>query len=131
MSQTHFHRLEPLSIEELCQLEEEKECHAVITRAQGKKESEERVGQCAIEEKDGTFLRKGQYDLVFHLVPYEQNTLRDKITNKFGIVNFAIEFHKYQNWQYYRLISNQFSNRNNINDTQTCIQDSLLFMLII
>lgn len=117
-------RLEPLSIEEVIEIDKGKECHAV-TRAQRNKEIISKTKKLIIEEKDGTILRKNNYDMIFHLIPIETNTLRNNISDKFGIVKFDSNFRKIQNSQYYRLISNQFSSERNKNETMKCINEIL------
>lgn len=121
-------RLEPLSIEEIIEIDNAKKCHA-ITRAQRAKEFEKGVKKLVVEEKDGTILTKLHFDLIFHLIPTESDTLREKISNKYGIVKFDTNFKKIQKYQYFRLISNQFSSERNKNETQKCINEILQICL--
>lgn len=118
-------RIEPLSIEEMIEIDKKKENFAVITRGQAQRENELKVKRIIVEEKEGTILRKINYDLVFHLIPKEPSLLREKIMNKFGVVAFHEHFLKTRNWHYYKLISNQFANRQNTNDTLKCINEIL------
>lgn len=118
-------RLEPLSIEEVVEIDEEKECHAVVTRAKRKEEVDTKLREFVVEEKDGTILRKGHFDLLFHLIPVENDILRKRISDKYGIVKFDTDFKKIQNNQYYRLISNQFANKSNTTETHKCIKEIL------
>lgn len=78
-----------------------------------------------IDEKDGTILSSRNYDLVFHLVPLETNTLKNKLINKFGISKISNEWKIHNKNHYMREISNQFSSRQNADNTITCINEIL------
>lgn len=112
-------RIEPLTVEEMLDIEEKKAAFAVVTRGQKIKATKE----FDIEEKYGTLLRKSDYDLVFHLIPFESDTLKNKISNKFGIVAKNVTFYKVSNVHYYRMISNQFASQLAVNETKYCIND--------
>lgn len=81
-------RIEPLSIEEIVNIENKKETCLVLTRAQVKNETEKSTDNVnySIEERNGTVLNRRGFDLVFHLLPPENDTLKDKIMDKFGII---------------------------------------------
>lgn len=97
------------------------QCYA-ITRQQAKKEAEKPLTN-TIEEKYGTILHKRNFDLIFHIIPTENNTLRDKIINKFGITQFSNTWHYFQNYNYAIIISNQFSRH--IDETTKCSTEML------
>lgn len=80
--------------------------------------------QCIIEEKNGTILGKGNFNLIFHLVPLENDVLKEKLMNKFGISRFSEKSHIFNGIHYIPTISNQFSNTNNETNTKKCIEDS-------
>lgn len=117
-------RVEPLSIEEIIEIDKAEECY-VLTRAQTTKEKTEKVDKLIIEEKSGTILRKGNFDIIFHLIPIESDDLKNRIMDKYGIIKFNNTFNKIQNGQYYRLISNQFANKQNNGETIKCINEIL------
>ena len=116
---------EPLSIEELIEIERDAKNHAVVTRDQDKKDQDMKSKKLYIEEKSGTVLRRGHFDLIFHLIPKESDVLKERIINKFGISNFTEKFHRIHGGHYYRMISNQFANHQNRNETQNCINSIL------
>lgn len=49
--------------------------------------------------------------------------------DKFGIDKFSQTFHKLQNSQYHRLISNQFSGINERNETKKCINEMMMIVI--
>lgn len=116
-------RIEPLSISEIIDKES---CYA-LTRAQVKKDLNQTVGtkDFIIEEKVGTLLNKKGFDLVFYIVPSENDDLKEKLMNKFGTTIFKNTWHKIHDYQYAITISNQFSNKQNTFSTQNCIQEML------
>lgn len=116
-------RIEPLSISEII---EKESCHA-LTRAQVRKELNQTVGtkDYIVEERLGTLLNKRGFDLVFHVLPSENDDLKEKLMNKFGTTVFKNSWHKIHDHQYAITISNQFSNKQNTFLTQNCIQEML------
>lgn len=62
-------------------------------------------------------------DLIFHLIPTENDILKNKITDKFGTMNFTNEFRKISSKQYARLISNQFANSSMNDITIKCVKE--------
>lgn len=54
----------------------------------------------SIEEKNGTILTKRNFDLVFHLVPLENDILKNKITDRFGIIDIPSTFCKIDKTHY-------------------------------
>lgn len=44
-----------------------------------------------MEERDGIILNNRNFDLIFHLVPIENDILKVKLMNKFGIIRFSSE----------------------------------------
>lgn len=111
-------RLEPLSIQEILEINDNKNkmiaTNTPITDI-----------KYFIEERNKTILNKKDFDLLFHLIPTESDTLKDKIVNKLGTDNFTQEFRKFGGHNYIRYISNQFSNRNNAEETKNCIDEIL------
>lgn len=71
----------------------------------------------------GTILNKGNYDLIFHLIPSENDTLKNKLMNKMGVINFSETFKKIAPNQFMITISNQFANKQNQTLTTECIND--------
>lgn len=61
-------RIEPLTINELLEMNKSKEIFA-ITRAQAKRPEPTRDLMYTVEERDGTILNKRNFDLIFHLIP--------------------------------------------------------------
>lgn len=116
-------RIEPLTIEEMLEIEKKQSCFA-LTRSKAAEELKKGLinVKYAIEERNGTILNKRGFDLIFHLIPTENDTLKSKIMNKFGITRFSNEFSKFQSIHYVRTISNQFANKQNMNSTQSCIE---------
>lgn len=116
-------RIEPLSISEII---EKESCYA-LTRAQVKKDLNQTIGtkDYIIEEKTGIILNKRGYDLIFYIVPSENDDLKEKLMNKFGTTVFKNSWHKIHDHQYAITISNQFSNKQNTFTTQNCIQELL------
>lgn len=78
-----------------------------------------------IGEQNGTIMNKRSYDLIFHLVPLENDVLKNKLMDKFAITKLTNEFRLVNTCHYIRLISNQFSNTKNYNSTQDCIRNIL------
>lgn len=118
-------RIEPLTIDEMLDInKEEKQCH-VLTRNQARNELNKPPNDTdfIIEERNGTVLNKRGFDLIFHLVPLENDTLKNKIMNKFGTTVFDKYFKKINNYNYVCLISNQFSHREKCYSTYNCITE--------
>lgn len=86
-------------------LEAEKHRVNVVTRNQAKTASDDRI-QYTIEEKEGTILNKRNFDLIFHLVPTENDELKTRLMNKFGMTGFSRDFKLVNNCHYICLISN-------------------------
>lgn len=144
---------EPLSIEETLDLENKKVCAITRSRAHDNKSdeinvnhqnvdinnnasekhsehcTENDVSNYSIEEKSGTLLRKGEYDLVFFLVPMENDVLKNKLTDKFGIMNIKREFHSVGKHLHAISISNQFANAINETNTKRCIDEIMRISL--
>lgn len=120
-------RLEPLTIEEILEINKKQENCFALTRAQARKEIDDLTNNVkyAIEEKNDTILTKRNFDLIFHFVPTENDTLKHKLINKFAFTNFPIEWHNFAKFHYVCSISNQFSNRENANVTQKRITEIL------
>lgn len=68
-------RIRPLSIEEMLEMEEKKQ-HFAITRNQAKMKLDASNGSI-LDERNGTILRKAEFDLIFHLIP-ENNIFNRK-----------------------------------------------------
>lgn len=120
-------RLEPLTIEEMLEANKRTgECF-VLTRAQIRKELDDvnESKQFSIDEKPGTILNKRSFDLIFHFVPRENEILKTKIMNKFGLTTFTHNWYKFNNCHYVLLISNQFSHREIAHKTKTNIIKTL------
>ena len=60
---------------------------------------------------------KRGYDLIFHLIPKENDVLKNRLIDKYGIINFDEKFKKFNQFHYAKMISNQFANRQNGNET--------------
>lgn len=119
-------RIKPISIQEALEIEGGKQEINTLTRAQAKRELEKAPSDgTTIEERDGTILNKRGFELIFHLIPTENEYLRNKLINKFGITNFSPQWNNFQGFHFARTISNQFSHINNINETNKCISDIL------
>lgn len=114
-------RIEPLTLEEM--LEREKIINA-MTRGMTK-QTLSGSSTFQIEELSGTILNKRSYDLVFHLVPIENDTLKNKLMNKFGITKFSNKFKVANRIHHFCAISNQFANSQNSESTQKCIESIL------
>lgn len=120
-------RIEPITIEQMLEIEnKEKSCH-VLTREQAKREIEQSKTNvyCTVEEKTGTILNKRGFDILFHVLPIENDDLKEKLMNKFGVTTFRDEWHNFQKINYAIVISNQFSSRQNQNKTLACIKGML------
>lgn len=118
-------RITPMSIEEMLEEEKTKDIaiNAIQTRGLINRENEK--SEYFVEERDGTILNRKNYNLVFHLIPIENDELKEKIMNKFGITNFSSKFECFNKIHYYRLISNQYSSRENSDKTLNCIKEIL------
>lgn len=123
-------RIKPISIEEMLEKEKgneilnEEKCF-VQTRGQVQKDIDKalEIPEFKVEERDGTLLNKRGFDLIFYLVPSENDRLKESIMNKYGITNFTDNFHNFNRYHYVKLISNQFANRNNEDSTLKCINE--------
>lgn len=115
-------RIEPLSIEEMLAMERKTTEINALTRAQARNELDKsnNIG-FTFDERDGTILNKNNFDLIFHLIPTENNALRDKLINKFGITQFSNDWTKFKNCHFAILISNQFSRTDNLKQLISCI----------
>lgn len=104
----------------------EKSCH-VLTREQAKREIEQSKTNvyCTVEEKTGTILNKRGFDILFHVLPIENDDLKEKLMNKFGVTTFRDKWHNFQRINYAIVISNQFSSRQNQNKTLECVKGML------
>lgn len=109
-------RIEPISIDEMLKLNKEQGCHA-ITRSRKENLVQANDQSDCIDERDGTVLSSRNYDLIFHLVPTETDTLKNRLVNKFGISKISNEWKLHNKTHYIREISNQFSSRQNANET--------------
>lgn len=138
---------EPLSIEETLDLENKKICAITRSMAHDKTSTENNddhpsvvmnnnntenqsaiegnnaISKYFIEEKSGTLLRKGDFNLVFFLVPIENDVLKNKLTDKFGVMNIKREFHSIGKHLHAITISNQFANAMNETNTKLCIDE--------
>lgn len=101
----------------------------VTTRQRAQEESinNDKAAKYIIEEKNGTILNKYNYDLLFHLIPIENDELKNKLMNKFGIANFMGKWQKYGKIHYMYRTSNQFANARNTQKTQDCIENILKY----
>lgn len=99
-----------------------KQDHFVVNRSRARDNTIDTNIKYTVEERLGTILRKRDFDYLFHLIPIENDILKNKIINKFGIIKFSDTFKKFSNYNYAIAISNQFSNKQNINNTHNCIQ---------
>lgn len=115
-------RIEPLSINEMLEANRAMEIHAV-TRAQSNRENITRDLMYTVEEKDGIILNKRNYDLIFYLIPEENDNLKIKLMDKFGITIFSKEWKIHNKSHYYKIISNQFANRQNKMSTEDTINE--------
>lgn len=114
-------RIRPLSIDEMLELEKTEKHFAVSQNGM----SLDRDMHFSIEERDGTILRKGNFDLIFHLIPRENDILKTKLIDKFGIIQFSNVFQRFHKHHFARLISNQFASSQNSSDTIECIKHIL------
>lgn len=119
-------RIEPLTINEMLKINQEREIFA-ITRAQSNQNNAPENLRYTIEEKDGIILNKRNQDLIFHLIPEENNSLKNKLMDKFGITVFSKDWKIYNKVHFYKIISNQFANRQNEKTTGECIKEILNF----
>lgn len=119
-------RIEPISIEEAIEIENRKSQVHALTRAQAKRElTQSGQNDYSLEERDGTILNKRGFDILFYLIPVENNTLRDKLINKFGISNFSNQWNSFNHIHFAKTISNQFSHVSNATNTQKCVSEIL------
>lgn len=117
-------RMEPLSLDEMLKIENKKEECRILTRAQAREEMNmSNDGIFTILERDGTILKKHNFDLLFHLVPTENDVLKEKLINKFAITNFSNNWYNFKKIHYAILISNQFSFNKNEHLTDNCIKE--------
>lgn len=115
-------RIEPMSIEEIL-TEEKSNCFA-ITRAKALQDLNlQQKPHFTVEEQ------KKSYDLIFHLIPNENETLKNKLMNKLGVIAFSPSWSIFKKFHFIRTISNQFSHNQNLSDTQNCIKDILKYSL--
>lgn len=112
----------PLTINEMLEINKENNQFAQIY---GTTDSRPDNIVYTINEKEGTVLSCRKYNLVFHLIPIENNHLKNKITDRFGTITFKDNFESISRNQYAQLISNQFANKINERQTQKCIEDIL------
>lgn len=63
-----------------------------------------------------------EYDIVFHIVIRENDILRNKLADKFGILGFSKECCKIKRSQYARLMSTQYANKLNEKELKECIE---------
>lgn len=117
-------RMQPLTLSEMLEIENKKEQCLVTTRAQAKTDLN-KTSNDTIEEKNGTILHKRSFDLVFHLIPKENDILKNKIVNRFAITNFPEKWHNFKSYNYGITISNQFSRMENQRTTNNCILEML------
>lgn len=118
-------RIEPISIQEILEIENEKQPVNALTRAQAKGNLGQSQNGFSLDERDGTILNRRGFDLIFHLIPLENDYLKNKLINKFGISNFSSQWNSFFHYHFAKTISNQFSHINNVNDTNKCISDIL------
>lgn len=78
-----------------------------------------------IIEKDGTILNKRNFDIIFHFIPIENDILKNKIINKFGVTTLSNKWHNFNSYHYAIIISNQFSRNENLNSTNESIKEIL------
>lgn len=114
-------RLEPLTLEEVL---ETNEAARAVTRS-GAKNNLDRNISYEIEEQNGTILNKRNYDLLFHIVPIENDVLKSKLMNKLGVTRFSIDLGLTNKYHYICQMSNQFANRQNCEATRKCIESIL------
>lgn len=67
-------------------------------------------------------MRKRDFDYLFNLIPSGNDTLKNKIINKFGIIRFGNTFEKFGNYNYAILISYQFANQQISQITYNCVR---------
>lgn len=117
-------RIEPISIEEALEIENGTQKINALTRAQAKNElTQSKQNDPTFGERDGTILNKRGFDIIFHLVPTENDWLKNKLTNKFGITNFPENWHNFNHYHFLQKISNQFAHANNMANTYKCISE--------
>lgn len=113
-------RIEPLSISEIMEIENKNDASVPINSQKAMNNSNININ---IEEKNGTILKKYNFDLIFHLVPKENDTLKNKLTNELGVINFFEKLTKINKNQFAILISNQFANIHNTDNTLYCLEE--------
>lgn len=118
-------RIEPMSIQEAIEIEEGGQINA-ITRMQARTDLERSEDKhFTIEERHGTILRMREFDALFHLIPLENDVLKDRLLSKFGKVTFTEEWYNFRPKNYAIIISNQFANASNHFRTVECIREAL------
>lgn len=116
-------RMEPVTIQEAIEMEKKQQINA-LTRAQANNELNNSDSKhFTVDEKNGTILNKREFDALFHLVPVENNTLKDTLTNKFGNITFSTEWYNFRPRNFTIIISNQFSSSVNEHKTIKCIRE--------
>lgn len=118
-------RVEPISIQEALEIENKKSQINALTRAQAKQNLDSSQKHFSLDERDGTILNRRGFDLLFHLIPLENDHLKNKLINKFGIANFSSQWNSFCHFHFAKVISNQFSHMNYISETNKCISDIL------
>lgn len=120
-------RIEPFTENEIKKIEEKQNDIFAITRIQAKKDLNAGLNNAGftIDEQNGTILNKRGFDSIFHLIPIENDTLKNKIIDKFGIATFSNKWHNFNKYHYAISISNQFANKQNANNTLKTIQEIL------
>lgn len=115
-------RIKPISIEEALEIENKKSQVNALTRAQAKRDlSNSNQNGLTLDERDGTILNRRGFDIIFHLIPIENDYLKNRIVNKFGISNFSKQWNSFNNIHFAKTISNQFSHANNVSDTNQTV----------
>lgn len=74
-------------------------------------------------------MTKKSHDLIFHLVPIENDELKNKLINKLGVTIFSSTWSNFKKIHLIRTISNQFSHSQNNDNTINCIKDILKYSL--
>lgn len=113
-------RIEPISINEMLELN--KQSVQAVTRGQTAMKAK---GTYTITEQPGTILNKRGFDLIFHIIPTENDVLKSKIMDKFGITKFSTDFKCVKDMHYICKMSNQFANSHNSKQTESLIETIL------
>lgn len=103
-------RMEPLSIEEMVSIEQGKQTCCAVTRAQTKRQADK---TWTLIEKNRTILNKREYDLIFHILPTENDELRTKMEKKFGKLDPKSEWTNINDDHYVCTMSNKFTKNTN------------------